>query len=136
VGRELEIHICDNCRWKGMDPLPVKDLEKRIEPGGLVPSGECPTCGCLCYPIYGDVTFLEFDKDGTITEISGPPWMNFVTIDPRLEDDPELMVQMRARRKLLRNALESGRVVGYLKSQGDSASGETVNTYHKDPSKR
>jgi len=45
-------HICDNCQgvYATDEIKPVKDLEQRIEPGCMVPSGECPKCGALCYP--------------------------------------------------------------------------------------
>ena len=51
------MHKCDNCskEWSTHD-LEVKfpdipDLLKRIEPGDAVPSGECPSCGALVYPL-------------------------------------------------------------------------------------
>lgn len=50
-------HECDNCgeAWAESDikvRFPnIPDLTKRIEPGGTVPSGECPDCGALVYPI-------------------------------------------------------------------------------------
>lgn len=131
-----EMHVCDNCKWKGMTPMPVTDLEKRTEPGGLVPSGECPECGALCYPEYCDVIFVELSPTGRITGVHGPPWMSFVTIDPMLEDDPELLVHMRARRKLLHHAIESGRVVDLVKLASSTPGGEMINTYHKDPEQR
>ena len=44
---------CDNCGWEG-EPLfgleEIVDLVERIDPGGVVPSGECPECDALCYP--------------------------------------------------------------------------------------
>jgi hypothetical protein len=44
---------CDNCEWRGITPAEglgnIPDLAERIDPGGIVPSGECPECGCLCY---------------------------------------------------------------------------------------
>jgi hypothetical protein len=51
-----EYAVCDNC--KSMIHLgeqtfrfaEIKDLFTRIEPGGMVPSCECPKCGCLMYP--------------------------------------------------------------------------------------
>ena len=43
---------CDNCGWKG-DPektlVQIHRLAERLDPGGVVPSGECPKCGALCY---------------------------------------------------------------------------------------
>jgi hypothetical protein len=45
-------HECDNCggTWEEDDLHPIKDYFERVEPGGTVPSGECPECGALCYP--------------------------------------------------------------------------------------
>lgn len=48
-------HWCGNCdevypgrdlrvRWPN-----IPDLDCRIDPGGIVPSGECPQCGALVY---------------------------------------------------------------------------------------
>jgi hypothetical protein len=46
-------HECDNCgeTWNEGDLQPIKHYFQRVEPGGIVPSGECPECGCLCYPV-------------------------------------------------------------------------------------
>lgn len=45
------IDVCDNCKkeWKRGMLCEVKDYFQRVEPGGVVPSGECPACGALCY---------------------------------------------------------------------------------------
>lgn len=45
---------CDNCGLiidddTEMQMNPIRDLEQRIEPGGVVPAGECPECGALMY---------------------------------------------------------------------------------------
>ena len=47
-----KVHVCDNCgrEWKFHKLAPIKDLSSRVEPGGIVPSGECPECHALCYP--------------------------------------------------------------------------------------
>lgn len=29
----------------------IPGLLSRVEPGGIVPAGECPGCGALCYPV-------------------------------------------------------------------------------------
>jgi hypothetical protein len=35
----------------------IPDLLVRVEPGGTVPAGECPTCGALVYPVvHAEVT--------------------------------------------------------------------------------
>ncbi len=52
-----DAHRCDNCditwapdvlvnHWPNIPGLTI-----RVEPGGTVPSGECPDCGALCYPV-------------------------------------------------------------------------------------
>jgi hypothetical protein len=43
---------CANCTWVGEPATAfpdIPDLIQRIEPGGEVPSVECPKCGALCY---------------------------------------------------------------------------------------
>ncbi len=47
------LHKCDNCMGEFYDPQlnPIQDYGQRVEPGGVVPSGECPNCGALCYPL-------------------------------------------------------------------------------------
>jgi hypothetical protein len=46
-------HRCDDCRAivLGRRLMPILDIEQRIEPGNMVPSGECPHCDALCYPM-------------------------------------------------------------------------------------
>jgi predicted RNA-binding Zn-ribbon protein involved in translation (DUF1610 family) len=49
------MNTCDNCGWEGIDEAmanrfpDIPGLEQRLDPGGVVPSGECPECGALCY---------------------------------------------------------------------------------------
>jgi len=50
---DAEIFRCDNCGHEapyGSLP-PAKDLEARIDPGGIYTNVECPECGALCYPV-------------------------------------------------------------------------------------
>lgn len=46
---------CDSCgsKWRQADLKPATDYFQRVDPGGVVPSGQCPDgdCGALCYPI-------------------------------------------------------------------------------------
>jgi len=46
-------HECDNCGLviPADKLLPIADLHERVEAGCPVPSGECPNCGALCYPV-------------------------------------------------------------------------------------
>jgi hypothetical protein len=49
------VHRCDACghvlRAAQLKPI-MRLLNLRVEPGGIVPSGECPDCSALAYP-YG-----------------------------------------------------------------------------------
>lgn len=44
---------CDNCQrvWQTKNLGEAPHLAIRLEPGGPLPSGECPSCGALCYEI-------------------------------------------------------------------------------------
>jgi hypothetical protein len=44
---------CDNCskRFEDSELKEVEHLSMRVDPGGTMPSGECPECGALCYPV-------------------------------------------------------------------------------------
>jgi hypothetical protein len=46
-------HKCDNCQaiWYAKQLEDVENLMQRLDAGGTVPSGECPKCGALCYPV-------------------------------------------------------------------------------------
>lgn len=43
--------ICDNCRSQyAMSELDEpEDLWQRLDPGSVVPAGQCPDCGALSY---------------------------------------------------------------------------------------
>ena len=53
-------HRCDNCGeiWKADQLEGIKDLDHRVDSGSVVPSGECPECGALCYPVEPDPSEL------------------------------------------------------------------------------
>ncbi len=44
---------CDNCHglWLDSELEEPKRLTERLDPGGVVPRGECPECGALSYPV-------------------------------------------------------------------------------------
>jgi hypothetical protein len=50
------LHRCDDCGRVHSDEtlVPAQRLSERVGPGGPTPSGECPDCGALCYPIEPD----------------------------------------------------------------------------------
>lgn len=62
-------HKCDDCGWTGdygdMDRVwpDIPGLWERTEPGGMVPSGECPECRALCYPM--DVEAIRRESAST-----------------------------------------------------------------------
>ena len=43
--------VCDNCRlYCAVSELDlIDDLEQRLDPGSVVPAGQCPSCGALAY---------------------------------------------------------------------------------------
>jgi hypothetical protein len=53
-GDDDSIDVCDNCgrEWKRQMLHEIEHLLSRVDPGGVMPSGECPDpeCGALCYP--------------------------------------------------------------------------------------
>ena len=44
---------CDNCGsiWPDEELNDVRDYFERVKAGEIAPSGECPRCGNLCYPV-------------------------------------------------------------------------------------
>ena len=54
---------CGNCGmvWTEEELDPVHDYWGRVQPGGVVPLGQCPCFDCkeLCYPPYGFVYELQ-----------------------------------------------------------------------------
>ena len=51
------LHECGNCKylWSADKLEDIKNILERIEPGGIVPSGECPRCSMLCYPVKKEI---------------------------------------------------------------------------------
>ena len=51
----LESPLCEcaNCglRTKADDLDPTHDIWSRIQPGEILPHGDCPECGAFCYPV-------------------------------------------------------------------------------------
>jgi hypothetical protein len=72
-----EVNKCDNCskEWgelkDGLQNIP--DLLNRIEPGGIVPSGVCPDCGALCYPVKEPVKIVVTVDGGVVQSVDGIP---------------------------------------------------------------
>lgn len=56
IVENFPVNRCDNCGkiWTSEEIRePIRDLAQRVDPGGVVPAGECkgPECGALCYPV-------------------------------------------------------------------------------------
>lgn len=47
---------CDNCQFRGVgaELELITDIEERLDPGGIVPAGQCPVCGALAYLSFED----------------------------------------------------------------------------------
>lgn len=55
---------CANCDWKGIasQTESIDHAQERMEPGEIVPAGECPVCGALAYlenPINEKIRCLQ-----------------------------------------------------------------------------
>lgn len=50
-GNERAVAVCDNCRLYCLvsELDPIRDLDQRLDAGGVVPAGQCPSCGALSY---------------------------------------------------------------------------------------
>jgi hypothetical protein len=66
---------CRNCDWTGTEDQlgrqlgEIHHLIEKIEPGEIVPYGECPECGCLCFAVTD--LFPEKPKVKLIVEMHG-----------------------------------------------------------------
>lgn len=47
---------CDNCDYEGDQLNTIKDIFDRVDPGELMPAGECPECGAL---VHSDQDFVD-----------------------------------------------------------------------------
>jgi len=55
-------HMCDDCGeliWGGSLEM-ISDIQERLTPNGVVPSGQCPHCGALTYELAEGETAREF----------------------------------------------------------------------------
>ena len=70
-------HLCDNCGKTFVEKKlkEIKDLLQRVEPGRIVPSGECPECGALCYPENGTRRYV-LHVVGCVDPLLAGPFLN------------------------------------------------------------
>lgn len=69
---------CANCErvWK-VEDFPgtlfnTPSLPSRLDPGSIVPSGECPDCGALCHPDQNPAQQRN-DLAGVLEQLLGTP---------------------------------------------------------------
>ncbi len=45
-------YACANCGavWTAAQLAPYHDFWSRVQPGEIIPQGDCPACGAFCYP--------------------------------------------------------------------------------------
>lgn len=83
--RQPERHECDNCRnsFVATDLKETRDYSQRVDPGGTVPSGECPDCGALCYPARPSEDLVA------VRLVSGHPYSTWwVEVDAWVKKEP------------------------------------------------
>ena len=73
---EKSLHMCDDCGEIMAEHRlrEVLRLAERVDPGHLVPSGECPKCFALCYPLepHGDMKRIQIIADIALEMIKCP----------------------------------------------------------------
>ena len=117
----MDKHICDNCGglYAADEINPVKDLEQRIEPGGVVPSGECPKCGALCYPRDAVVPVVYIQVHGGLVQgvLATTPNIAVEICDTDLldscdDDNAEVVAATKQMDKELDRKQENGELYG------------------------
>lgn len=67
-----QLDRCDGCGklWSPQDVKNIRDLWERVQSGDIVPSGECPECDSLCYPLgEREFSILRMDEAKTLLEL-------------------------------------------------------------------
>jgi len=92
---------CDNCwaLFKGTGRFArvypdIPGLLERIEPGGIVPAGECPDCGALVYPLNAPVRVAVLLEGGLVKAVladRGNVRAAVLDLDTEGADDSEII---------------------------------------------
>ena len=92
---------CDNCnnRYDREEQLrhvfpDIPDLLARLDPGGVVPAGECPACGALVYPEEQPVRILVVVDGGLVQDVlADKPGVEVAVLDQDLDgaDEDEIV---------------------------------------------
>ena len=84
-------YVCQNCDgiFKARELKEITDIFERVDPGEVMPAGECPNCGALCHneaPIFvtmdgGIVQDVINLPAGTAYEVIDWEWLKEDTHD-------------------------------------------------------
>ena len=96
---------CQNCTWSGAENQTafLRDVFERVPPGTIMPWGECPECGCACYPRDEPTP----PRDPPMTPVCGTCGssdMAVLNIDIQWDHDHQLWASLR--QPLIRSMLE------------------------------
>ncbi len=124
-----KLHVCDNCGSRhDVEALEeIKDLEERLDhplghPDCVMPSGECPVCGALCYPMKPEdlaVPRIELYRyrgyNGTFAEKRIPLWKcEFVGLNgTRRDSNPNSWYGCQDKQYPLREARDFAEFTGW-----------------------
>lgn len=99
---------CQNCSWTGdsYETQDIQDFFERVEPGEIMPCGECPECGALCQLDYFT---LQIARGFSLEQDNGKEPMLVVRSD-RLEAD-WLNVKFTHEGMII-DAVEGGEITG------------------------
>ena len=87
------MYLCDNCgkRYEREDQLRfvfphIPGLAERLDPGGIVPAGECPECGALVYLEDQPVRVLVLLEGGLVRDVlANKPGVEVAVLDQDID---------------------------------------------------
>lgn len=110
------MYVCDNCGKRFSQPKELKyvfpnipDLLERLDPGGMVPVGECPECGAMVYPEDKPIRLLILLEGGLVQEVlADQPGVEATVLGQDTEGaDEEEIVEIRSGDVSLRGTLQA-----------------------------
>jgi DNA-directed RNA polymerase subunit RPC12/RpoP len=87
------MYVCDNCgkRYEREEELrfvfpAIPGLAERLDPGGIVPAGECPECGALVYLEDQPVRVLVLLSGGLVRDVlADKPGVEVAVLDQDID---------------------------------------------------
>jgi len=80
-----DLCACDDCGWTGAleETQPIRDFWSRVEPGGIMPAGECPRCGVLAYLLTRPNRVAVMVESGLVQAVAAdrPDELRVVVVD-------------------------------------------------------